>query len=416
MWWKLILNSFRRDLRRKGVGIAAVALATCLATFLLNWSLNLGDKIQKDLRAYGANILITPQGESLPLISGNTDLGFVTTDRFLKSTEISKLNDIFWRNQIVAYAPMLPRQVRWNGQEITLVGTEYGDREAVASFQNAAPYLALQGRWPSSENEAVIGSDLSKSIGKGIGQKVAIDYANRRQSFTITGIVRSGGAEERQLFTKLSAVQKLTGREGEFKQLLVSALVSPQNQLYYDYQRNPRSLSPTEFERYSCTPYVTSVAGDITKVFTGSEARIVRRISQTEEKISSKVNWLMLLVTLAALVASSLTMTSTTTAMILERKKELALMKAIGSRNGFLVFYLLTEVIILGLIGSVVGYALGSGLSMALSHSIFQSAFQLKWVVLPLVALVGIMIILFGSVWPLRHAISLQPARALKDL
>lgn len=415
MLGKLIYNSFRRDLRKKIVAMSAVMLATSLATFLLNWSLNLGDKIQRDLRAYGANILIVPAGESLPVSAGNIDL-HLNSGNYLKYSDFASLEKIFWRNQIVAFSPILPQQVIANGNEVTLVGTEFGEREKDSNFAKAAPYLKLDGRWPSADNQVVCGSSLAEKYGWHVGQQLRLQSGSNTDTFTITGIVHSGAAEERQLFARIGSVQKLSAHPGEFKQLLVSALVSPQNELYHKYQQDPKALNSQEMERYSCTPYIDSVAADITKVFGGSEARVVRQVSQSEQKITQKVNWLMALVTLAALVASSLTMTSTVTAMILERRKELALMKAIGSQNGFILFYLLAEIFLLGAAGSLGGYGLGSLLSVGLSKSIFQSVFELKPVVLPIVGFVGMLIILAGSVWPLRRVTVLQPADALKDL
>ena len=102
MWWKLILNSFRRDFRKKAVAISAVMLATCLATFLLNWSLNLGDKIQKDLRVFGANIIISPQGDSIPIGPDSEEKVRIAGGFFLSAAEIQNLQKIFWKNQVVA--------------------------------------------------------------------------------------------------------------------------------------------------------------------------------------------------------------------------------------------------------------------------------------------------------------------------
>ena len=416
MWGKLILHSFRRDMRRKAVAISAVALATCLATFLLNWSLNLGDKIQRDLRAYGSNIIIVPQGESLPWISENSAATQLTGDRFLQFHEIVKLNQIFWRNQIVGLAPLFPHPVLVNNKTVLFVGTEFGERDIVSDLRKVSPYFRLRGSWPNTDTEVISGEILAKQMQWRTGQSIVLSSGNQTRTFKLIGIASSGGPEDYQLFGRLMAVQSLSGRDGQFKQLLVSALVTPTNKLYLKHERSPDSLTPQEQERYFCTPYVRSVAEDISKVFAGSEPRIVRQISQTEEKIVKKVNWLMILVTLAALVASSLTMTSTTTAMILERRKELALMKAIGSNNGFILFYLFTEILLLGAFGSLLGYAMGSLISVSLSGSIFEFAVELKWIVLPLVFFVGTLIILCGSIWPLRSAIALDPAQALKDL
>ncbi len=416
MLTKLVLHSFRRDLRKKAVAMAAIALATCLATFLLNWSFNLGDKIQHDLRAYGANILILPHGESVAF-SGSDELSSgIASNRYLQTTELANIDKIFWKNQIVGGAPILPVTCNVNGVTITLVGTEFGFENSKMDLRKAAPYLLVEGSWPNAENEAIAGGLVARRFGWKKGDEIQVESQGRTKSFRLAGIIHSGGVEEEQVIAPLRSVQDLSDRSGQFKQLLVSAMVTPQNQLYRKYQLNPSALTAQEFERFSCTPYVTSVAKDIAKVFSGAEARIVRQVSQTEEKISHKMNWLMFLVTFAALIASSFTMTSTMTAMIFERRKELALMKAIGSQNAFLLIYLFTEVVILGILGSLAGFVTGGFLSTALSRAIFDSPMELKWAVLPLIALIGVLIILVGSFWPLRQAISLEPAQALKDL
>ncbi|HSP06880.1 MAG TPA: hypothetical protein VLR94_06860, partial [Acidobacteriota bacterium] len=161
MWWTLIFNSFRREVRKKTVAVAAVMLATCLATFLLNWSFNLGDKIQRDLRAYGANILITPSGETLPLSIGGGEYGSLPGDAYLKVSELAGLNNIFWRNQILAMAPLLPQSVRFGEASVTLVGTELGGRDTKSDLRRAAPYLSVDGRWPQSDSEAIAGKKIA---------------------------------------------------------------------------------------------------------------------------------------------------------------------------------------------------------------------------------------------------------------
>jgi putative ABC transport system permease protein len=416
MWWKLIINSFRRDLRKKTVAVAAVTLATCLATFLLNWSLNLGDKMQKDLRVYGTNIIISPRGDSIPLAGNSEENLRLSGGFYLKSDEIKNLQTIFWKNQIIAVGPLFPLQVTLDGEPVQLVGSEFGEKDPIQSLQKTVPYLSIIGRWPRSSNEIVIGDTLSQKYHWKPGSELNLSYGERRVPLHIVGSVRSGGAEDQQAFGMLNTVQSIAGHPGEFKQLLVSAVVNPTNDLYFRFQKNPRSLSPKEFERYSCTPYLSSVSQDIAKVFTGGEASIVRQVSMTEEKVVKKVNWLMVLVTLAALIASSLTMTSTTAALVLQRRKELALMKAIGSNKSFVLRYLFMEILLLGAVGSLLGYALGSFFSSVLGGRILETVFTMKPIVLPLVLFIGLLIILLGSLWPLRRAMLLDPAEVLRDL
>src|SRR5262249_6645300 len=282
-----------------------------------------------DLRSYGASIMITPVGESLALAGGALNFEQLDSFTYLKTSELPNLQKSFWKNQIVAYAPILPQQVHWQSSNVKLVGTEFGQRDPLSSFPKIMPTIALAGRWPHSEDEAVVGRDLAQRFGWKAGDSLTLNSITSR-TFRITGILQSGGAEDREIFAGMSVVQQMTGHPDAYKQLLVSAMVSPEDQLYHQFQQNPKSLSPKDLERYSCRPYITSVAQDLSRTLSDSEPRILRQISKADEKTSTRVNWLMFLVTLAGLFASSLTMTSTTTAMILQRRKELALMKAIG--------------------------------------------------------------------------------------
>src|SRR5207249_937869 len=98
-----------------------------------------------------------------------------------------------------------------------------------------------------------------------IGSQLRLESQTKSSELKLTGIIESGGVEDEQAFAPLPIVESLTGHPGQFKRLLVSAIVNPENALYRQFQSNPRSLSPKDLERYSCTPYITSVAGDLTK-------------------------------------------------------------------------------------------------------------------------------------------------------
>jgi putative ABC transport system permease protein len=416
MGWKLIIHSFLRDFRRKTVAISAVALATALATFLLHWSLSFGDKIQSELRAYGANIIVIPADELSAVQDPETETAIPSAQKYLRLEDVSKLERIFWRNQILAKSPLLREKVQYRDAEVYLVGAYVQDAVSIESFRKAAPYLSIQGNWPQNADEALAGIDYARKFGLKIGDSISLTYRGQPKVYKLTGIQKSGGDEDHEFLADLNSVQSFVQRPQRISRLLISAMVTPPNSLYYQYQRNPQSLSRKDLERYSCTPYAVSIARDIQEVIPNSEVRIVRRITQAEEKIAGKVNWLIGLVTLAALIAASLTTTSTTTGLILDRRKELALMKAIGSQNLFIATYILGEILLLGVIGSVLGFGAGSLFSLGLSRTIFKTGLELKWIVLPLVSLIGAVIVFCGSLWPLRLATRVEPAQALKDL
>lgn len=112
-----------RNLRRKGLAIMTVFLASSLISALLAVSIDIGDKMSRELKSYGANILIEPAGQAaLPaLFSENSNP--LSGQDFLDEAELPNIKDIFWRNNIVGFAPMLGGDVDVNGKEVRILGT-----------------------------------------------------------------------------------------------------------------------------------------------------------------------------------------------------------------------------------------------------------------------------------------------------
>lgn len=118
MLWRMLRQSWGRNLRRKGLAIMTVFLASSLISALLAVSIDIGDKMSRELKSYGANILIEPAGQAaLPaLFSENSNP--LSGQDFLDEAELPNIKDIFWRNNIVGFAPMLGGDVDVNGKEV----------------------------------------------------------------------------------------------------------------------------------------------------------------------------------------------------------------------------------------------------------------------------------------------------------
>lgn len=128
MLWRMLRQSWGRNLRRKGLAIMTVFLASSLISALLAVSIDIGDKMSRELKSYGANILIEPAGQAaLPaLFSENSNP--LSGQDFLDEAELPNIKDIFWRNNIVGFAPMLGGDVDVNGKEVRILGTSSANR------------------------------------------------------------------------------------------------------------------------------------------------------------------------------------------------------------------------------------------------------------------------------------------------
>src|SRR6202790_2043096 len=103
MFLRLVADSFTRRPRRKLLTGAALALGMAVATAALSVSLDVGDRLAKEFRSLGANLLVTPQADSLPLEIGGVDYPPANSGAYLPEADLGKLKTIFWRHNIVGF-------------------------------------------------------------------------------------------------------------------------------------------------------------------------------------------------------------------------------------------------------------------------------------------------------------------------
>src|ERR1700719_2591875 len=129
MFVRLVYESFRRQKRRKLLAGAAITLGVTVATAMIGVATDIGDKINRELRTIGANLIVTPQEDSLDVEIGGVNLKPPTDGAFLNEADLPKIKGIFWRNSITGFAPVLPVNVTVEHegarQDATLLGTYF---------------------------------------------------------------------------------------------------------------------------------------------------------------------------------------------------------------------------------------------------------------------------------------------------
>jgi len=424
MFFRIVTESFRRQRRRKVIAITALMLGTSVAVAMLNITLNIGDKINQELKAFGANLLIVPKGEALPLEIGGEDLRQLRAEDYLPESELPKIKEIFWRNNILAFAPVLDTSVSLRGRTVKMVGTwfsrpvQFDGGSAVTGVRHLNSFWKVDGAWIDESREppqALIGQALAKALQIKPGDTIEIEQRNRPEPFVVTGLLTTGGAEDDQVFTTLAAVQKLTHRAGQIKRVLVSALTTPESKVYERLGRTARDLSPEEFERWYCTPLVSSIAFQLSQVFPTAEVKPLRQVVESEGKILDKMSLMMALISALALAASALAVMSTMMTMVLERQTEIGLMKAIGSSNGQVVGLFLAEAFIMGIMGGIMGCGVGVLLARLIGGVVFGSSIAPKLMTLPLALIAAEVIALIGCAAPARKLLGFHPVEILRN-
>src|ERR1700704_3174486 len=122
MFLRLVADSFGRRPRHKLLTGAALALGMGVATAALSVSLDVGDRLAREFRSLGANLLVTPQADSLPLEIGGLHSPAVYPGACLPGSRLPKLKTIFWHNNIMGFAPVLevPAKAMVSGRDDVL--------------------------------------------------------------------------------------------------------------------------------------------------------------------------------------------------------------------------------------------------------------------------------------------------------
>ena len=153
MFVRLLYESFRRQKRRKLLAGVAVTLGVGVATAMIAVATDVGDKINRELRSYGANLIVTPQEDTLDVEIGGVNLKPPSDGAYLNEADLPKIKGMFWGNNILGFAPMLPVNVSVGGdaRTLTLLGTyfskplSFGKETFVTGVRKTHPWWRVEG-------------------------------------------------------------------------------------------------------------------------------------------------------------------------------------------------------------------------------------------------------------------------------
>jgi putative ABC transport system permease protein len=443
MFPRLVYESFRRQARRKLLAGIAITLGVAVATAMIAVATDIGDKINRELRSYGANLVVTPQEDTLDVEVGGVNLKPPSDGTFLNEADLPKIRGTFWHHNIVGFSPMLPVTVKINGSpDVTLLGTyfnkqlTFGKEQFTTGVTITNPWwkvscgngqrgdgkcgdgaLPREGRvgdspatsgWPNDNSQNVLlGERLAAKLNKHPGDTIQIDG----RSYAISGILSTGGPEDDQIVAPLAVAQQILGKPNAVRRVYVSALTKPPDALS---ARDPKTMSPEVYDRWYCSPYVESIAYQLQEVIPHSHAEQIRQVAQNEGTVLSRIKGLMLLVTFAALFASALAVSAAMATAIFERRVEIGLMKALGAGNFAVSAIFFAEAMLLALLGGVVGFSAGALLAHQIGRSIFNSQISIEPVLFPIILAIAVFVTFAGSASAIRRAVKFDPVFALR--
>lgn len=368
MEFRLLRAALARKRGTVTLAIVAVAIGAMVASALLHVSGDVSRKLTRELRSLGPNLLVVPDS---PVATTGAPSGVAAF-----------LDERAARERLAAVGlegvPMLYVMARAGGRPIQVIGT------------NLPAARKLHPGWNVAEgnHRALIGVRLMRRLSVAPGGTLALAFAEGgARTVPLDASLESGTADDEALFVPLADAQAWSGKAGK------------------------ASLIQSRVE--GGTRAAAAVESTLEK---GGGLRVIslKALSATEAGLLDRMRRLMALVTIAALVAAGLAAFGTLTDLALDRRRDIALMKALGARRRDVVRQFAAEAIAIGLIGGVAGWALGVLMAEVIGKQVFHAAIALRWDVPVIVLGLSLAVAGLASLGPIRLALGIEPAAALK--
>ncbi|WP_433973372.1 ABC transporter permease [Tunturiibacter lichenicola] len=432
MFFRLLMESFVRQRRRKMLAGVAILLGTTAVTAMLALATTIGDRIHKELAVYGANIVVYPKADLLDVKVGAVDVKPASGGAYLKESDLTKLKGIFWANNITGVSPELQVQLAMTHRDgdpvVAVNGVGYWFDHDFSGLKTGAPALhpwwKLQGSWPASHSG---GNDIDVAVGANVANRLQLKIGDSfflqgmrgtstSSTAKVSGLVTTGDATDDEILLPLREAQAYSGMSDAVRRVEVSARTKPEDAFA---RVDPDSLPPKQREIWYCRPYANSIAYQIREAIPGAQAEQVRRVEQSEGNVLSRISGLMWLISAAALLAAGFAVSAAMATAILERRGEIGLMRSLGASKGAIALLFYAETGLLALFAGTLGYLLGSGLAAWLGARIFagdggSAQAVLIPVLLPVVVALALVVAIAGSTPSIRAALRMEPSAILR--
>ncbi len=356
MFFRFILQALKYRRQRLLLTFAALTVAATLATVLFGIYGTVERRVRDEFRAYGANIVATPlNGKTVPL-----DLARAAESLGAEA------------------APFLVTSVRVGAESVPVAGFVSSKTAAMTSFWR------MQGSRDIGPGECIAGEQLAASLGLRIGSPVPVEG----NPCALKGIVSTGGAEDRELLVPFETAATLAGTQ------------------------NAASL----IEIRAPGDRVDAIRSALAAQFPAADVRTVLAVAATESNVVLKLRASLLLLTLLILGITTLCVSGNFTEMVIERSKEIGILKAIGGAERKIAAFFVSESAALGLAATIVGYIAGVFAAAAIGREIFGGVFHVQpdWLVFAGVAGVMLAVAAVATMIAASRIWSIQPAVVLR--
>jgi putative ABC transport system permease protein len=353
----------RASLVRRGRALSAllaVVVAAAVATAMLNLYVDVQAKLRTEFRKYGANIVVVArQGQPLP------------------ADALARVQSaLAGRGVAVPFAYVVAST--GDGSPIVAAGTDMNTVRRLDSWWSVSA-------WPSAPGEALVGTRAAAVVSPKT-QPFDLSFQGRTVHLTAAGTLTTGAAEDSRVYLPLSEFTAWTG-------------VQP---------------STIEIAASGSSAQVNAIMQQIAEAVTGAEVRPVRQIMEAEGRVLGKTRSTLLAAAALIILTAALCVLATLTAWVLDRRRDFAIMKALGASERLISGFFAAEAASIGALGALLGYGIGIGVAAWIGRVNFQASISPRLSVLPSVFLGSIVVALLSATLPMALLRRVQPATILR--
>lgn len=397
--------------RRKGKALflmSGIGIGIGTAVALLSLSGSLRDEIGSQLDRFGANIVVTPHSDSLALDYGGISVAGVSFDQHqLSDADVAGISRIRYRKRLSVIAPKLIGTTEVDGRKTLIAGVDF------SSELRLKKWWRVTGRPPESPTDVLLGYEIARAVSaiqavpgslaktdRGTPHHVATPEEIRitkvkvslgGREHRISGVIgQTGGPEDRMVFAQLGQVQGLLGRPGQLSVIEVSALCK------------------------DCP--VEDIVAQIKQELPHANVSAIQQSVRARAEAVDRLSRFSLVVSAVVLAIGALMVFTTMMGAVVERTKEIGVLRAIGFRKTHIIRSLMIEVVIISAAGGVGGWLAGL-LAGRLALPYFteggaQMELRLSLAVFAVAVAMGTGII--SSIYPVLRASRLDPSEAVR--
>ena len=381
MYLRMVTASLSRRRSRMLVALLAVVVGATVLCGLVTIYLDMPRQMGMQFRNYGANMVLVP-GE------GTDGIDDATLEEVTGMVDASK---------IVGVAPYRYESMTINDTPMIAAGTDLDQVKATS------PYWYVNGEWPDAPGEILVGLEQAAIYDLEAGSKVTLAYqpmttggdasvhaseSTVTKEFTVSGTLDTGGNEENYFFMAKEDMAEMVGAD-----------------MSYDL---------VEFSIQAQSDELDALSSQIEAAELGVTPQLVKRVAESETTVLTKLQALVLLVTIIVLALTMICVATTMTAVVTERRKEIGLRKALGASDKSITLEFMGEGLLLGAIGGLVGCALGFLFAQLVSSSVFNSTITFMWWLIPLSVVAAVVVTALACAIPVKNATKVDPALVLK--